>query len=309
MTGTNILPSLPLWLDSFLATCPDAGGGLNDWLLCAANRLRHYVSKDEAFQILGPIAREHGRYDPREIERQVTTAYSDLSTAPTAHNDIVSLAYSQPDQLIRKSGWPEPNNHRIHSILASEPFGVCDLWEQSPVKLLDDEPHTDEIINILFPGDPLLCVGRSNASFGTYGKNYLLRYEVLSSYALIVPSTMSHLEGFTQAGRLSAHCIANTGNRRYLVVEFDSGSQDDQAAIIWHLRKYGPLVVVVYSGGKSLHAWFYCEGEDEFGNSRLRRFMEYAVSLGGDYHGWLKSQFMRMPDGWREDKQKRQTVF
>ena len=40
---------------------------------------------------------------------------------------------------------------------------------------------------------------------------------------------------------------------------------------------------------------------------RLRRFMNYAVSLGADPATWTRSQFVRMPDGAR-DHGKRQTV-
>jgi hypothetical protein len=36
--------------------------------------------------------------------------------------------------------------------------------------------------------------------------------------------------------------------------------------------------------------------------------MNYAVSLGADPATWTKSQFVRMPDGIR-DNGKRQTVF
>jgi hypothetical protein len=34
---------------------------------------------------------------------------------------------------------------------------------------------------------------------------------------------------------------------------------------------------------------------------KLRRFFDYAVSLGADPRTWLRSQFVRMPDGKRVD--------
>jgi len=124
-----------------------------------------------------------------------------------------------------------------------------------------------------------------------------------------VPSPMQSEFGTNQEGRESVRCNDNVGPRRFLVIEFDSGSRDEQAAIIWNLSKYGPLTLVLHSGGKSLHAWFYCQGEDEFPNSRLRRFMEYAVTLGGDSHTWVPCQFVRMPDGTRSENGKRQSVI
>jgi hypothetical protein len=34
---------------------------------------------------------------------------------------------------------------------------VVDLWERSPYRLTDDGPNADGIVDLLFPGDPLLC--------------------------------------------------------------------------------------------------------------------------------------------------------
>jgi hypothetical protein len=76
------------------------------------------------------------------------------------------------------------------------------------------------------------------------------------------------------------------------------------AAVISHVATFLPLVLVVASGGKSLHGWFYCSGRAE---AELLEFMRYAVQLGADWRTWLPSQFVRMPDGTR-DNGKRQTV-
>jgi hypothetical protein len=59
-----------------------------------------------------------------------------------------------------------------------------------------------------------------------------------------------------------------------------------------------PLVCVVYSGGKSLHGWYLAYGKPE---AKLRAFMNYAVRVGADQATWLKSQFVRLPDGLREN--------
>ena len=122
---------------------------------------------------------------------------------------------------------------------------------------------------------------------------------------LIVPSPMSATRGTTKEGRESAHCLDNTGPRRFLVVEFDKGSFDEHAALLWHLSDFAPLATAVHSGGKSLHGWFYCQGEPE---DKLRRFMSYAESLGADRATWTRSQFVRMPGGTR-DGGCRQSVF
>src|SRR5262249_26467683 len=116
------------------------------------------------------------------------------------------------------------------------------------------------------------------------------------------------------------HSLSNTGERRFLVIEFDFDFRDRNRAVrllsderdttdlcaclLLHLAERAPLALVVHSGGKSMHGWFYCAGRSE---ESLRRFMIYAVSLGADAATWTRSQFVRMPDGTR-DNGKRQTL-
>jgi hypothetical protein len=123
--------------------------------------------------------------------------------------------------------------------------------------------------------------------------------------SLIVPSPMSAVTGLTQDGRPSEHTLSNTGDRRFLVIEQDSGTLDDQAGVLLHLKRKAPMVLAVHSGSKSIHGWFYCQGKDE---EFLKRFMRYAVALGADRATWTRSQFVRMPDGLR-DTGARQTIF
>ena len=166
----------------------------------------------------------------------------------------------------------------------------------------DGDPHTEQIVDALFPGNPWLCVGASSREFKTRRREEL-RGE-LSKLALIVPSPMTARTGKTQKGETSEHTLESTGSRHFLVVEFDTGTAGDHAALLLHLAERAPLVLVVHSGGKSLHGWFYCVGQSE---SVTRRFMRYAVSLGADPATWTRSQFVRCPDGTRDNGQ-RQTV-
>jgi hypothetical protein len=156
--------------------------------------------------------------------------------------------------------------------------------------------RTEEIIDKVFPGNPWLCVGKANDSFFT-GRRETLRGS-LHRYSLIVPSPMLAQKGLTKRGYLSFHSESNTGPRRFIIVEFDHGSLDEQGAILWHLAAYAPLALVVFSGSKSLHGWFFCAGQPE---DRVQQFFDYAHSLGADSRLWSRSQFVRMPDGMRSD--------
>src|SRR5207248_6675378 len=134
---------------------------------------------------------------------------------------------------------------------------------------------SDAIIDALFPGNPWLCVGRADWDFRTERRDFWRGK--LADRSLIVPSPMSAQLGQTKQGKLSAHTADNTGPRRFLVIEFDSGSLDQQAALLRHLAQFAPLGLVVFSGNKSAHGWFFCEGQQE---SKLQRFFDYAHCLG-----------------------------
>ena len=212
-----------------------------------------------------------------------------------------------PSSVDRQPAWPKINQEQREAIVASE-GGFVDLWERSPVRFDDQEPHTEEIVDALFPENPLLCVGRSAYQFRTRHREELRGQ--LCQLQLIVPSPMSAVTGRTKDGRISEHTLDNTGGRRFLVVEQDSINKvpiplDEQAAVLLHLSTKAPLVLAVHSGGKSVHGWFYCGGRDE---PFVRRFYSLAVSLGADPQIFTKSQFVRMPDGVR-DNGKRQAVY
>ena len=200
--------------------------------------------------------------------------------------------------------------------------GVVDLWEASPVRLGSNEANTGEVIDLLFPGNPLLCCGWNRHRFETRPRT---QWYKLQNLQFIVPSPMTARLGFTQQHKISGHALSNTGPRRFLIVEFDfeaSNSAEEArllerlaiegrdvrdlcAALLLHLAEKAPLSLAVHSGQKSLHGWFYCAGVPE---QQLWGFFQYAVLLGADRANWTRSQFARMPDGLRENG-RRQTVY
>ena len=115
---------------------------------------------------------------------------------------------------------------------------------------------------------------------------------------------MSAPMGTTIKGGTSSRSNSNTGPRRFLVIDQDQGNLDQQAAVLLHLARFAPLALAMHSGGKSLHGWFYCQGQEEV---KIRQFMSYAVTLGADRAMWTRCQLARMPDGLR-DRKVRQAV-
>jgi hypothetical protein len=282
--------TLPRWAVDILSAMPQSGDGFHSWLFRAARALWQCGrDENEIRLILENAASTCGRCVPN---REIADAVRNSKTGAT-----------QP-HTVQHGQWPALNREQREAVIHETKFSLVDLWEASPVRLEDNNSHTEEIVDALFPGDPLLCVGRSNHEFATR-----LRSEWrggLAALQLIVPSPMMKRIGLTQDGKESAHTLEATGARRFLVVEQDTGTIDDQAAVLWHLAGYAPLTLIVHSGSKSVHGWFYCSGQSEA--KILYPFFWYAVLLGADPSTWTRSQFVRMPDGTRANG-KRQTVF
>jgi hypothetical protein len=281
--------NLPQFVRDLLASPPHRGGGLNLWLYRAARVLHPYRTKAEIVELLGAVTAgnpvKRGEIE-RAVERSAAAAWQP----------------GQPHVPPKQPAWPNVNTEQREAIIGTG-YGLADLSESSPWRIEDNEQHTEEIIDRLFPGNPLLGVGASNSVFTTRTREELRG--TLAGLPLIVPSPMTARTGRTQDGHESEHTLDNTGPRRFLVIEQDTGTADEQAAVLLHLAERAPLTLAVHSGSKSIHGWFMAAGQPD---ELLRRFMRYAVTLGADRAMWTRSQFARMPDGTR-DNGNRQTVY
>ena len=283
--------NLPQFVHDLLASPPRRGGGLNLWFYRVARVLHPFRAPAEIVELLKAATAgepvKHGEIE-RAVENSKATAWKP----------------GQPSQSVGRPAWPKLNAEQRAAVIADHGYGLVDLWEASPVRLEDNKSHTEELIDVLFPGNPLLCAGKSNSDFATRSRSQW--HGKLAKLQFIVPTPMTARRGLTKDGKESAHALSITGPRRFLVIEQDSGTIDEQAAVLLHLAQhYAPLALAVHSGSKSIHGWFYSGGypvEDAW-----LRFMRYAVSLGADHATWTRSQFVRMPDGIH-DNGKRQTV-
>ncbi|GDX11140.1 hypothetical protein LBMAG57_29120 [Verrucomicrobiota bacterium] len=305
----TVFERMPHHIREFLGTCPCAGTGVHVWVFNAARRLhRFFPDKDALAQLLQFVTRDCGR----------TVPWSEISDA--IKNSSNSRRGPYPAKQTWAPKWPERNRLLIEQIGLKGPT-LADLSALSPVPLSDGTRNTETIIDALFPGNPLLCCGRSSSAFATRPREDWRGS--LHARQLIVPSPMSDLTGRRKSdGRESAHTLANTGPREFLVVEFDFKESDDTgkatldapllrslaaggvsvadlcAALHQHLAQYAPLAMVVHSGGKSLHGWFFAHGQPD---ATMLPFMRYAISIGADPATWTRSQFVRMPDGTRDN--------
>ena len=282
---------LPSFLRDLLTAPPRAGEGVHSWLFRVARQLHTHLPAGEIVTLLENQVANCGRFVPRQeiisaVQNSLVVAWQ-----PRASAALVQSA----------SKWPVVNQEQREAIIRTG-GGLADLWELSPVRIEDSEQHTEEIIDRLFPGNPLLCCGKSTRILA---RSRARTGAVNCPGCAIVPSPMTAPTGLTKEGKESAHALSNTGPRRFLICEFDTGTTDEHAALLLHLGTFAPLVCAVHSGGKSLHGWFYVHGQPE---ERVLKFFRYAVSIGADHATWTRSQFVRMLDGTR-DNGKQQTVF
>jgi len=298
---------LPRWIQDLLASPPAEGTGVHPWLYRVACALKPWRDAESIEALLSATPHGTRRNLQREIREAIRNAKSDWQPG----------APQPAHQFNPPASWPKRNDEMIEAIL-SEGYGESDLWEASPRRFEDEsESNAQEMLAMLFPGNPLLCMGWQKDAFATRERDAWHRLKAPLQY--IVPSPMSAPEGVTKDGKQSPKTNANTGPRRFLVIEFDfkpeacaadahlaaTGarhgllhSRDLCACLLHHLATLAPLALVVWSGGKSLQGWCPVIGASE---EAIRSLFGYACLIGADRATWTPSQFIRLPYGQRDN--------
>jgi hypothetical protein len=307
-------------IKSYINKIPGAVSGSNGHgitFAAACNLLRAFpnLAPHEALSFL----REYNqRCEPpwteSELNHKVTDAWAEVRNG--GPRIVGALASSTPEPK------RQPPDCTTTDRIIQDGLRLPDLLEASFARFDDDSSHVEQIVDVIFPGNPLLCIGKTNWDFHTRRRSVWRGH--LHRFPLIVPNPMLAIVAPTQDGRLSEHSKRGTGKRVYLVIEFDFRETNDKggetvwasyirrwkssgisivdacAALIMHLALRMPtLVCVCFSGGKSLHAWFRVFDVDL---AKQYGFVEYAISLGADPALWKnRSQFARIPDGRREN--------
>jgi hypothetical protein len=273
--------------------------GVHTWCLTAARQCQlQGVDPAHAHSLISAFEPQLRRkFQPNEVRNAVEKAYS--TTLPPRPEDAkFQKPLPKPAKASKpKTSWDESRTNIMAKVHQVQPI---DIWEASPV-MIDDGFTQDFCLNALFPDpDGLICVGKSAMHFHTAR---IKDFRNLMDVAFIVPCYMTSKYGTTQAGKRSMHALDNCGPRRFCVCDFDEPSSDHHASIVWHLKQTYDLVMVLSSGGKSLHSWFNVPEDEE------ERFWKTAIPLGADPALMRnRSSFVRMPLGMR-DNGARQGVF
>ena len=305
----------PDWL-RFQVESPDCSAGTHPALRRLAKWLVVYMPPDEcpdlAFYWLRVAADKCDRVpDDAELKRLLTWA-----NARTGNQDGSAGGYSPSQPVI--------DLDQLYELIIAGPTRD-QFRELSPVRLYDTKQRStpaifDEWGRYSGTDNPWICYGSKDYFFTRRLGEMRSRAHVFEQ---IVPSPMRDQYGQTVDGHPSQHSLDGTGPRLFLVTEFDfvpvnnkreptiwaplikrcqdkgRSVLDMNAALAAHLRELAPLWMVVYSGGKSLQSWFPCKDTDD---CTLREwYAGEALALGACRSTWCRSQFVRMPDGTRDD--------
>jgi hypothetical protein len=263
--------------------CPDPKGGVHFWIMSAGGWCKgHDIPQKKAADMI----RENISRDPNpanEIEAALEKIYSESAPAPG-------------QLIVRKSKAPVVDHAWRREVVAQNSLSLCELIVSSPLCLDSDPDAAEKVIDAIFPGNPLICVGKAANLFATRPRETWRGH--LSRLAFIVPNPMKSREGMAQAGHKSERCLDNVGLRRFIVAEQDSGSPEEQIAVLRYLARFLPLVMIVHSGNRSCHGWYFVEGLPE---ERINQFMDIACRLGADNVTRCRAQLVRLPGGTRDD--------
>lgn len=254
-------------------TEPPGAGSTHRWLAAAAYRLGRLMSPAGVHEYLRHLCDtqvRHRAVSDNEIYEAIDFAL-DL-----AHQGRKSAAGLR---------WPAPSAEAIAASMATPPlFGLTGIGLSA-----------GQVLPWLFAETDLVCWGPDKfvAHIGpiedALGWAHTMQY--------VVPNPMRTTQSENKKGDPAIRCQANVRAIRHLVVEFDrEPDRCRQVALISTLAQLGRLVLVVSSGGKSLHGWFDVSG---LAIADRAKFFAAACLLGADPSLWNHCAWVRMPGGMR----------
>ncbi len=324
--------TLPAWLKEKLATPPLAGAGVHGWLFSVARQLHPHMPPDGIKRTLRAAVEKVGRaVSDREIRDAVRNSHAvqwqrgdkqqPRRPLPSGKPGTVrphapdATPWPLPCEALREIALCDANESGVFAIDDGEDekplgrkFTLDDLWmhcmSRREVHFLEDNwPESTwdagDWLDILFPGAEWICLAKSDLSSALTRRRDKWAFRE-HGYTYVVPSAMTGPQGAGLDGRITSRCLANTGPRQWLVIEFDTGTADEQAALHWYLDSMAAgagwprLRLAVHSGNKSLHGWYGpITSEDD-----ARDLFAFArLYCGCDLHTWPKCQLVRLPAG------------
>jgi hypothetical protein len=205
-------------------------------------------------------------------------------------------------QAERKRCLAERSKMSLAQIIAEHGKNPVDLWEESPVRLMEDTKNDWRLLLQLFPQAGVLWIGDTKDSCDDHADER--RKEYCRRHFRTVAEWMKETEAPAQftcpsVFRPGVHSRSNENvvGRPFLVVESDTLNKVEVMAIFQWMRGFMRLRAVVDTAGKSLHGWFEYPCEEYVKELRV-----ILPALGCDEALFKASQPCRLPGARRGEK-------
>lgn len=295
-----------------LHSIPAPGTGCNPYLLGVADLgvmagIDPQTIHDNIRQAIPPGDR---RVSDTEITRAINTALRDHQAGTYNPRPRQDPAVKDGKAALRR-------------IIDQAPFDdEVDIWEASPLRVWDHpKDHAALLLEALYAPDDLVFIGE--------------RYQEGIPGDTIRPVS-EWIRYFQDGGKTGPHIIPNplTGTPgpkksgdgetlrgdltvkeyRYCVVEFDNLSREDQ--IRFWSAAHLPIVALIDSGGKSIHAWLQVSKLAEVKTPeqwertiKQRLYDRLLIPLGVDKACSNPARLSRLPGHFRQEKQAMQRLL
>lgn len=290
-------------LASELQQCPSEGSGVHSWIWKCAN-----LGVEE------------------EIPEQelVSLIKDNMSRAPDPRNEVevsVSKAMSGAGRKSHISFKAIPVRDRVFQRLANDALSCKELVAMSPIDVGSPTDLTDQRRNLaallrnLYDPQDLVWLGERFETLE--GIKQAERWAQIVEEGGKIPSQWipnpldgkPHPIGFE---KLSYRCDDAVCAWKYVVCECDRFPTEMQAAFWMKNRRNFPLVAIIYSGGKSLHAILKSGVKTREGWEKVIEeglFPKTLVPLGFDPQTRNESRLSRAPGHYRVEKGKLQSLL
>jgi hypothetical protein len=296
--------------EDYLRALPPAGGnGLHPRLLGAATvGLRDGLTPDDVFAALRANVVEAGRRVPdREIMQAIGRAARDAGTRTTRTGTTRRWT---PARRIPMFDAARFITERLRE---GAGHGEADVWEASPVRI-DWPPEADagELLRRLYsPDDVLFCGGTYDTTVRSV-RDWIATFESGAQIPPhIIPNPLTGTQATTADGKPTYRGDSCVRSFRVAVAEFDQLDREQQIAFWWSVAL--PVVALVDSGGKSLHAWIKVDGigtADAWSREvEQGLFAKYLIPCGCDGACRNEARLSRLPGHFRAEKGRWQRVL
>lgn len=267
---------------------PPPEHGVNLWILSTARRceLAGY-SQTQAFESIMSFCgqlRPGRTISQQEVARAISTAYATPHKAGDCAPKVTSLSARELAKLC-----PPISEKAAQAFVASSP--------------LDRTAPTAQILATLYGPDEFLAFKSINQCRAEKCRVKDLPDFFDRADRTIQFVTSSSVTG--QLGKTQDHKFSHVAKecftaQRFVVIEFDSASPQEQFARILFLKErlgdHAPMVMMLKSGGKSFHAWFIPTSTD-----MADQLKQAGVKLGADPAAMRIHQPVRCPNQYRDN--------